>query len=112
MSGGASPISSYAARAPASLRPAIRRYLGTVDPLRYVRRASPSRLLLQDGRRDQVVPRSALVAMARAAPMGTTVRWYDADHGLNARAYRDQLTWLAQKLRLVLPPIRGALTGP
>lgn len=112
MSGGASPISSYAARAPASLRPTIRRYLGTVDPLRYVRRASPSRLLLQDGRRDQVVPRSALAAMARAAPTGTTVRWYDADHGLNARAYRDQLTWLAQKLRLVLPPVPGALTGP
>jgi dienelactone hydrolase len=112
MSGGASPISSYAARAPASLRPAIRRYLGAVDPLRYVRRASPSRLLLQDGRRDQVVPRSALAAMARAAPRGTTVRWYDADHGLNASAYRDQLTWLAQKLRLVLPPVRGALTGP
>ena len=70
MSGGATPISSYAARAPASLRPTVRRYLGIVDPLRYVGRATPSGLLLQDGRRDQVVPRSALVAMARAAPGG------------------------------------------
>ena len=32
MSGGATPISSYAARAPASLRPTIRRYLGDRRP--------------------------------------------------------------------------------
>ena len=112
MSGGATPISSYAARAPASLRPAIRRYLGAVDPLRYVPRATGSALLLQDGRRDQIVPRSALDALAHAAPTGTTVRWYDADHGLNAKAYHDQLVWLARKLELSGPPVKGALTGP
>jgi len=112
MSGGASPISSYTARAPASLRPVIDRYLRTVDPLRYIRRATPSTLLLQDGRRDEVVPRPALDALARAAPTGTTVRWYDAGHALNAKAYRDQLIWLAQRLRLHRPPVKGALTGP
>ena len=111
MSGGATPVSSYAARAPASLRPAIRRYLRAVDPLRYVPRAT-STLLLQDGQRDQIVPRSALEALAHAAPTGTVVRWYDADHGLNAKAYRDQLTWLAQKLELSGQPVKGALTGP
>jgi dienelactone hydrolase len=112
MSGGATPISSYAGRAPASLRPAIRRYLGAVDPLRYVPRATGSTLLLQDGRRDQIVPRSALDALAHAAPTGTTVRWYDADHGLNAKAYHDQLVWLARKLELSGSPVKGALTGP
>jgi dienelactone hydrolase len=112
MSGGATPISSYAARAPTSLRPAIRRYLGTVDPLGYVPRATGSALLLQDGRRDQIVPRSALDALARAAPKGTTVRWYDADHGLNAKAYHDQLVWLARKLKLSGPRVKGALSGP
>lgn len=112
MSGGATPISSYAARAPASLRPAIRSYLGAVDPLRYVPRATGSALLLQDGRRDQIVPRSALEALAHAAPNGTTVRWYNGDHGLNAKAYHDQLVWLARKLRLSGAPVKGALTGP
>jgi dienelactone hydrolase len=112
MSAGSSPISSYTVRAPASLRPTIRRYLPIVDPLRYVRRANSSTLLLQDGRRDQIVPRSALEALIGAAPAGTTVRWYNADHGLNANAYRDQLTWLAQKLGLRGPPVKGALTGP
>ena len=112
MSGGATPISTYAAKAPTSLRPAIRRYLAAVDPLRYVPRASAPGLLLQDGRKDQIVPRSALEAMAHAAPQGTTVRWYAADHGLNPKAYHDQLVWLAEKLGLTGTPVKGALTGP
>ena len=112
MSGGATPVSAYAAKAPASLRPAIRRYLSPVDPLRYVPRASAPGLLLQDGRKDQIVPRSALEAMAHAAPRGTTLRWYSADHGLNPKAYHDQLVWLAQKLGMTGTPVKGALTGP
>ena len=112
MSGGATPVSAYAAKAPASLRPAIRRYLSPVDPLRYVPRASAAGLLLQDGRKDQIVPRSALEAMAHAAPRGTTLRWYSADHGLNPKAYHDQLVWLAQKLGMTGTPVKGALTGP
>jgi dienelactone hydrolase len=112
MSGGATPISTYAAKAPKPLRPAVRRYLAPVDPLRYVPRASATGLLLQDGRKDQIVPRSALEAMAHAAPHGTTVRWYAADHGLNPKAYHDQLVWLAQKLGLTGTPVKNALTGP
>jgi hypothetical protein len=50
--------------------------------------------------------------MAHAAPQGTTVRWYAADHGLNPKAYHDQLVWLAQKLGLTGTPVKGALTGP
>jgi hypothetical protein len=94
------------------LRSTVRRYLTIVDPLRYVGRATGSGLLLQDGRRDQVVPRSALEAMATAAPRGMTLRWYDADHGLNAKAYHDQIEWLVQKLHLLSPPVKGAVTGP
>lgn len=112
MSAGSSPISSYTARAPAALRPAIVRYLGAVDPLRYVGRATPGTLLLQDGRQDEVVPRSALDALAHAAPPGTTIRWYAAGHGLSPKAYHDQLAWLARKLRLHEPPVKGALTDP
>jgi dienelactone hydrolase len=112
MSAGATPISSYAAAAPRSLRPAITRYLRSVDPLRYIRNARASALLLQDGRRDQVVPRSALEAVIQAAPDGTAVRWYDARHELNVPAYRDQLAWLAGKLEISGPPVRGAITGP
>jgi len=111
MSGGASPVASYAAAAPQNLRRSITRSLTPVDPLRYVGR-SHAALLLQDGRRDSIVPRAALEGIVHAAPTGTDVRWYQAQHGLNVRAYRDQLAWLTQKLRITGPPVTGAATGP
>ena len=112
MSGGALPVSAYAARAPASLRAAISRTLGEIDPLKWIARARPGTLLLEDGRKDGIVPRAALTGLARAAPAGTPVRWYDAGHALNATAYRDQLVWLTRKLSIHGPAVAGARTGP
>ena len=86
LSGGATPVATYAAAAPVSLRPAIRRALGDIDPLRWVARSRPGSVLLLAGRKDEVVPRPALLALQRSAPPGTDVRWYQADHALNARA--------------------------
>jgi dienelactone hydrolase len=112
MSGGATPVSEYAATAPPALRADVRRLLGQVDPLRTLRRARSGTLLLQDGRFDQVVPRAALTGLARAAPKGTDVRWYDAGHDLDEAAFRDQLAWLARRLGIGGPPVPGAVTGP
>ena len=111
LSGGASPLREYALAAPPRLRARITRALGSVDPLRYVRRAAPSALLFQGGRRDQVVPRKALLALARAGSRPKEVRWYGAGHGLNEQAYRDQLRWLSQELGLDGPVVPGALAG-
>ena len=112
MSGGAAPLSRYAAAAPRHLRGAVARILGAADPLRFVRRARPNVLLFQNGRRDAVVPRAALRTLAGAAPAPKRVRWYDSGHALNRQAYRDQLTWLAKRLELRGPPVRGAVAGP
>ena len=98
LSAGAAPISAYAAAAPPALRPRVRRVLGSVDPLRYVARARPGSLLLEDGRRDAVVPHGALLNIVHAAPRGTLVRWYDAPHELDRAAYRDAFAWLVRKL--------------
>jgi dienelactone hydrolase len=112
MSGGASPVAEYADAAPVGLRRDVRRMLGQVDPLRWVRRARSESLFLQNGRRDAVVPESALRALARAAPHGTRVRWYDAGHPLSRRAYRDQLAWLSKRLGLGGPVVRGVPPEP
>jgi dienelactone hydrolase len=112
LSGGASPPAEYARAAPERLRTRITRVLGSVDPLRYVRRAAPGTLFFQDGRRDQVVPRKALVALARAGSRPKQVHWYDAGHGLDEQAYRDQLRWLSRRLGLDGPVVPGAVTGP
>ena len=111
LSAGAARVSAYAAAAPPALRPQVRRVLGSVDPIRYIAFARPGSLLLEDGRKDTVVPRVALLNIARAAPKGTPVRWYDAPHGLNRAAYRDAFAWLARKLAIEGPPVRGAATA-
>jgi dienelactone hydrolase len=112
MSGGSLPVSAYVARAPAALRGQVRRSLTQIDPLRWVARAHPGSVMLQDGRNDEIVPRAALVALQRAAPPGSVVRWYSAGHDLNAQVYRDQLAFLAKRLPIDGPPVKGARTGP
>jgi dienelactone hydrolase len=112
ISAGATPVSAYVAQAPAQLRPEVRRVLTQIDPLRWIAHARPGSILLQDGRKDTVVPRTALLALAKAAPRGTVVRWYPAGHGLTIAAYRDQLDWLARKLGIRGPAVAGAKTGP
>ena len=46
------------------------RSLTQIDPLRWIARAHPGSVLLQDGRQDEIVPRAALVALQKAAPHG------------------------------------------
>ena len=82
-----------------------------LDPTRWIRR-SHAAFFVQDGLHDQVVPRAQLEALARAAPQPKTVRWYDAQHGLDRAAEHDQLNWLAKELGLDGPVVRGAVTGP
>ena len=99
LSAGAAPVSAYVANAPPSLRREVRAALTRIDPIRYVSRARPGSLLLEDGRRDEIVPRSALLNIIRAAPHATKLRWYDAPHALDAAAYSDAFDWLESRLR-------------
>jgi dienelactone hydrolase len=108
VSAGADPLAAFVASAPKASRGRVRRVLGSVDPLRYIARAKPGSLLLEDGSRDEVVPRPALENVIAAAPKGTKVRWYDAPHALNRKAYSDAFAWLAQKLPIDGPPVKGA----
>ena len=111
LSAGAAPVDAYVSTAPAALRAQLRRVLRSIDPLRYVARAKPGSLLLENGRRDSVVPRAALMNVVRAAPRGTIVRWYAASHGLNRQAYRDAFAWLARRLPIDGPRVPGAQTA-
>jgi len=112
MSGGSLPVSAYVAQAPASLRSQVRSSLTQIDPLRWIAKARPGAVMLQDGRSDEIVPRPALLALARAAPRRSVLRWYPAGHELNAQAYFDQLAFLQKKLPIAGPSVPGARTGP
>jgi dienelactone hydrolase len=112
ISAGSPPVSAYVAQTPGKLKAVVRRILGQIDPLAWIRRARPGSLLLLDGRRDEIVPRSALVAIARAAPKGTIVRWLDSGHAPGPAAWRAQLGWISAKLGITGPAVPGAKTGP
>ena len=100
IAGGAVPLEEYLAAAPPEFRDQLEPLLGKSDPLRYVGHASPSALLFQDGRRDEIVPQAALQALAREGSDPKDVRWYDSGHVPSERAWNDSRRWLAEHLEI------------
>ena len=86
--------------------------MSSIDPLAYIARADAKSLLLQEAEKDRVIPRTAIDALIAAAPEGTEVRWYDADHAMGPKAYAEHLDWLQERLEIDGPPVPGAQTGP
>src|ERR687889_38011 len=54
-----------------------------IEPIKYIGFASPTPLLLQSGRQDNLVPPPDAERLHAAASDPKTVQWYDAGHGLN-----------------------------
>ena len=71
-----------------------------VEPVRFIANALPTRLLLQNGRLDDLVPEADAELLQAAAPAPKTVRWYVAGHGLNQQAVFDRLDWLHTEIGL------------
>ena len=71
-----------------------------VEPIRFIALAPPTRLLLQNGRSDNLVPEGDAELLHAAAPEPRTIRWYVAGHGLNQQAVFDRLDWLRQEVGL------------
>lgn len=69
-----------------------------IEPIRFLANASPTALLLQSGRWDNLVPAADAQAVHTAAPQPRTIRWYDAGHGLNQQAVLDRLDWLHETI--------------
>ena len=66
------------------------RAMAPIEPIRFIAHASPTALLLQNGRLDNLVPVADAEALHAAAPEPRTIRWYDAGHGLNQQALFDR----------------------
>ena len=71
-----------------------------IEPIRFIPRASPTPLLLQSGRLDNLVPAADAEALHAAAPASTSVIWYSAGHGLNQQASWDRHDWLHAQIGL------------
>ena len=91
---------SYMAGLSCSTRLSWFRAMAPIEPIRFIPHASPTALLLQSGRFDNLVPAADAQALHAAAPQPRTIRWYDAGHGLNQQAAFDRHDWLHEQLGL------------
>ena len=76
------------------------RAMAPIEPIRFIPHASPTALLLQNGRLDNLVPAADAQAVHAAAPEPKTILWYDAGHGLNQQALLDRHDWLLEQIGL------------
>jgi len=76
------------------------RAMAPIEPIRFIPHASPTALLLQNGRLDNLVPTADAQALHTAAPLAKTIRWYEAGHGLNQQALFDRHDWLREQIGL------------
>ena len=76
------------------------RAMTPIEPIRFIAHASPTALLLQSGRLDNLVPAADAQALHAATPQPRTIRWYDAGHGLDQQATFDRLDWLHEEIGL------------
>jgi len=74
-----------------------------IEPIKFIGFASPTPLLLQSGRQDNLVPPSDAERLHAAAPDPKTVQWYDAGHGLDVTATRARSFWLQEHLGMLAP---------
>jgi len=73
------------------------RRLAPLDPTRHLAATGDLPMLFQFATRDKFVTKPAAEALVASARGPKEVRWYDAEHGLNAEATRDRLAWLRQR---------------
>ncbi len=69
-----------------------------LDPVNYVSRAAPARILFQNGRQDPISPEADVDALVRAANGPKEQRWYDAPHELNDAARAERDAWVVKLL--------------
>jgi dienelactone hydrolase len=79
-------------------RAAVVRRLAPLDPTTHLGRIGGLPVLFQFATRDKFVTKAAAEALAASVSGPKEVRWYDAEHALNADATRDRLAWLRQRL--------------
>lgn len=77
--------------------------LAPLDPIAFLPRISPRPVLLQFAKQDKFVSNEAAASMADATGSPKTVKYYDAEHALNAEATRDRQAWLKRELGLAAP---------
>ena len=72
--------------------------LAPLDPVRHLPLAGQVPMLFQFATRDRFVTKAAAEALVASAAGPHEVKWYDAEHALNAEATRDRVAWLRRMI--------------
>jgi predicted esterase len=72
--------------------------LAPLDPVRHLPLAGEMPTLFQFATRDRFVTRAAAEALVASSKGPHDVKWYDAEHALNAEATRDRVAWLRAQI--------------
>jgi fermentation-respiration switch protein FrsA (DUF1100 family) len=85
------PVADCASRLSRARLAGYRSAMTAADAWRYVGRAKPAAILIQNGTLDPISPRADVLALYRAAGGPKTLRWYRSAHRLPpaATAFRD-----------------------
>ncbi len=81
-------------------RQAVVDTLAPLDPVKHIAAAAPAPVFLQFGNKDPYVPGPRAEAFFKAAKEPKKMQYYDAGHGLNAKAVADRQQWLREQLKL------------
>jgi len=73
-------------------------WMWPIEPINYVGCANPAQLLFQNGTLDELVPPADALRYQNAGSEPKTILWYEAGHGLEATAARDQAEWLEKTI--------------
>lgn len=73
-------------------------WMWPIEPINYVGCANPAKLLFQNGTLDKLVPPADALRYQNAGSEPKTILWYEAGHGLEAAAARDQAEWLGRTI--------------
>jgi dienelactone hydrolase len=71
-----------------------------LDLAEYVGHIAPAAVFVQGGTRDDVIPHGEVRELAHLASEPKRLRWYKAGHLLNAAAFREQVQFLVEELRV------------
>ncbi len=93
-------VASFMAGLSCGTRASWLREMAPIEPIRFIAHASPTTLLLQNGRLDTLVPAADAQALHAAVPEPRTILWYEAGHGLDQQAAFDRLDWLREEIGL------------
>jgi dienelactone hydrolase len=72
--------------------------LAPLDPVRHLPLAGQVPMLFQFATRDRFVTKAAADALVASVKGPHEVKWYDAEHALNAEATRDRVAWLREMI--------------